>query len=118
CSEYTLRASSRGRCVITLHMHPNLHQLVAHVDDLVQPRPEQVLLAALACLPWFHRMASSTISGNTESQPRCFGNLEGSVRSRGTDDGSGTVRDLIEAGLNEPVDAASLWDLCCGACSG
>jgi hypothetical protein len=45
-------------------------------------------------------------------------NLEGSVRSRGTDDGSGTVRDLIEAGLNEPVDAASLWDLCCGACSG
>ena len=40
------------------------------------------------------------------------------MRLRGTDDGFGAVRGLIEAGLNEPADAAGLWDLCCFACSG
>jgi hypothetical protein len=38
-------------------------------------------------------------------------NLEGSVRSRGDAAELGAVRDLIEAGLNEPADAlAALWD--------
>jgi hypothetical protein len=38
-------------------------------------------------------------------------NLEASVRSRGDAAELGAVRDLIEAGLNEPADAvAALWD--------
>ena len=57
-------------------------------------------------------------STQDESDFRRFVNLEGSVRSRGTDVGCGAERDLIKAGLNEPADAAWLWDLCCGACSG
>ena len=40
------------------------------------------------------------------------------MRSRGVDGGSGAERDLIEAGLSEPADAAVLWDLCCSTCSG
>ena len=40
------------------------------------------------------------------------------MRSRGDDGATGRARDLIEAGLNEPADAAGLWDLCCGACPG
>ena len=40
------------------------------------------------------------------------------MRSLGTVCGHGAARDLIEAGLSEPADAAVLWDLCCGACSG
>jgi hypothetical protein len=31
-----------------------LHQLVPHVDDLVEPGAEQVLLARLAPFPWLH----------------------------------------------------------------
>ena len=33
------------------------------------------------------------------------------MRSRGTDNGPGAVRDLIEAGLNEPADAAATYGI-------
>ena len=50
------------------------NQLVLHVDDLVQPRPEQIVrtrrLVLLRC--------------TTDSWFAAKGNLEGSVRSRGT----------------------------------
>jgi hypothetical protein len=35
-----------------------LHQGVLHVDDRVEPRPEQILRAALASLPWLHPCTS------------------------------------------------------------
>ena len=42
-------------------------------------------------------------------------NLEGSVRSRGTDGWAGLERDLIEAGLNEPRVAGSGYGDCVAA---
>ena len=38
-----------------VHLPRQLHQRMAHVDDLVQPRPEKIVLAALATLSWLHR---------------------------------------------------------------
>ena len=38
-----------------------LHQRVVHVDDLVEPRTKQILLAALPPLPWPHRNPSDPI---------------------------------------------------------
>src|SRR5207302_6464399 len=34
---------------------PQLHQRVFHVDDLIKPRAEQILLAGLPSLAWSHR---------------------------------------------------------------
>src|SRR5438034_9603579 len=31
-----------------------LHQLMLQVDDLVEPRAEQILLSALTAIPWLH----------------------------------------------------------------
>src|SRR5260221_1571081 len=64
-------------------------------------------------------IASVDITSKNACQtgPSTYVNLEASVRSRGRDGGCGAERDLIEAGLNEPADAAGPWDLCCGACS-
>jgi hypothetical protein len=45
-----------------------LHQRMSQVDDLVQPRPEQVLLVRLATLVWLHslpRIDSRPIQGIT-----------------------------------------------------
>src|ERR1700730_17004236 len=36
-----------------------LHQRVVHVDYLIEPRPKQILLAALPSLPWPHRNPSA-----------------------------------------------------------
>jgi hypothetical protein len=44
-----------------------------------------------------------------ESPNSRFGNLEGSVRSRGEIATPLTVRDLIEAGLNKPAGSQALW---------
>src|SRR5882757_6197131 len=35
------------------------HQRVLHVDDLIEPRPKQILLAAFPTLPWPHRNPSA-----------------------------------------------------------
>jgi hypothetical protein len=50
-----------------------------------------------------------------ESHPQQKGNLEGSVRSRGTDGRVGLERDLIEAGLSEPRMAGSGYGDCVAA---
>src|SRR5437879_3183617 len=34
------------------------HQFVVHVDDLVEPRPEQVLVSRLSPLSWLHAIPS------------------------------------------------------------
>src|SRR5207253_8599169 len=48
-----------------------------------------------------------------ESDSRRSGNLEASVRSRGTGVGRRRDRDLIEGGLSEPTGwRARLWGLC------
>jgi hypothetical protein len=49
-------------------------------------------------------MPASNPSMDLESDRARFGNLEGSVRSRGADAEIGRDRDLIEAGLSEPAD--------------
>jgi hypothetical protein len=36
---------------------------VIHVDDLIEPRPEQILLAALPAFPWSHPILRSRASG-------------------------------------------------------
>jgi hypothetical protein len=49
---------------------------MAHVDDLIEPRPEQILLAGLPPLPWPHlnpsarsaREKGTTASDSRESQ--------------------------------------------------
>jgi hypothetical protein len=43
---------------------------MAHVDDLIQPRPEQVLLARLATLPWLHDSPASIRFPARESRIR------------------------------------------------
>src|SRR2546430_12825744 len=41
---------------MTLYRLPRqLHQRVFHVDDLIKPRAEQILLAGLPSLAWSHR---------------------------------------------------------------
>src|SRR5882757_5529212 len=55
-----------------------LHQRVVHIDDLIEPRTKQILLAALPPFPWPHRNPSarphqakrSTASDSRESQTR------------------------------------------------
>jgi hypothetical protein len=56
---------------------------VLHVDDLIEPGPEKILLSPLAPLPWPHRIPSPKQSQASESQIKFARNLEGSVRSRG-----------------------------------
>jgi hypothetical protein len=40
-----------------------LRQLVIQVDDLIEPRAKQILLAAVAPFPWSHRILHSRTSG-------------------------------------------------------
>src|SRR5258707_8355908 len=54
------------------------NQLVLQVDDLVQPRPEQIVRSRRLVLLRPHRPLRCT----TESWSAAKGNLEGSVRSR------------------------------------
>ena len=51
---------------LPIHAAPRLYQVV-NVDDLVQPRTEKMLFAALGSYPWLHRKAFSAFTGNTES---------------------------------------------------
>src|SRR5665809_116339 len=56
---------------------------------------------------------SKALRPKLEAQSRPTWNLEGSVRSRGTEGEGGRDRDLIEAGLSEPAGwRAGLWGLC------
>jgi len=56
-----------------------LHQLVLHVDDLVEPGAEQITFPVV--FAFCGRIVPS--DATTESCPAIRGNLEGSVRSRG-----------------------------------
>jgi hypothetical protein len=56
-----------------------------------------------------HRNWPPSASLDIESARDRFGNLEGSVRSRGEIATPLTVRDLIEAGLNKPAGSQALW---------
>ena len=49
------------------------HQRVIHVDDLIEPRAKQILLAALPPFPWPHRTLRQRIHGR-ESRPQIRGN--------------------------------------------
>src|SRR5260370_39470277 len=53
-----------------------LHQRVVHVDDLIEPRTKQVLLAALPPLPWPHQILRSSRRCSTESWLEIRGNPE------------------------------------------
>ena len=65
-------------CPVCLARQP--HQRMAQIDDLVQPRSEQVLFARLTTFPWLHRAPQHRIvsnAGNHES------NLQGiAIRRR------------------------------------
>src|SRR6478609_10871265 len=58
-----------------------LHQLVLRIDDLVEPRAEQIAFTRRFRLLRSHRRPPSPAA--TESRLRIEGNLEGSVRSPG-----------------------------------
>jgi hypothetical protein len=61
-------------------------------------------------------MLAPNPSQHLESEINRLGNLEGSVRSRGTNRVDSTKRDLIEAGLNEPAGGGRGYgDYVCGA---
>ena len=49
------------------------HQRVLHVDDLIEPRAKQILLAALPPFPWPHRTLRQRVQGR-ESRPEIRGN--------------------------------------------
>ena len=63
---------------VPIDLAGELHQLVLHVDDLVEPRPEQIVRSRRLVLLRPHRPLRCT----TESWFAAKGNLEGSVRSR------------------------------------
>src|SRR3954462_99339 len=47
-----------------------LRQRMLHIDDLVEPRTKQILLAALPTLPWPHRILRSSLpaAGNHDAR--------------------------------------------------
>ena len=47
-----------------------LRQRVVHVDDLIKPRPEQILLAAVPTFPWSHPILRSQASGAQNQSSR------------------------------------------------
>src|SRR6516162_8855094 len=51
-----------------------LHQRVVHVDDLVKPRAEQILLAGLPSLAWSHRKSPLYQPEREESRLAIRGN--------------------------------------------
>ena len=70
------RVGSGGRPRLSVYTAPNLlfqeapvdrprelRQRVIHVDDLVEPRTKQILLAAVPLLPWSHPILRSRIRG-------------------------------------------------------
>src|SRR6476619_1706606 len=61
------------------------NQLVLQIDDLVQPRPEQIVRSRRLVLLRPHRSLRCT----TESWAARKGNLEGSVRSRSREGAAG-----------------------------
>src|SRR3984957_3752310 len=46
-----------------------LGQRVVHVDDLIEPRPEEIVLTAVPPLPRPHRITLRRADGGRESQP-------------------------------------------------
>src|SRR5450631_3530445 len=63
---------------------------MAHVDDLIEPRPEQILLAGLPPLPWPHLNPSArsarekgiTASDSRESQNTLQANCNRTAKNR------------------------------------
>ena len=52
------------------------HQRMAEVNDLVEPRPEQIPLPCLSSLPWLHLHAPNAAVGSSESFLRAEINLQ------------------------------------------
>jgi hypothetical protein len=53
-----------------------LGQRVVHVDDLIEPRPEEIVLPAVPPLPGPHRITLRQADGETESRPNAPINLQ------------------------------------------
>jgi hypothetical protein len=53
-----------------------LRQRMLQIDDLIEPRPEQIVLAAIAPLPWPHRITLHRADGGRESRPKPPFNLQ------------------------------------------
>ena len=53
-----------------------LRQRMVEIDDLVEPRLEQIVLPAIAPLPWPHRITLHRADGGTESRPKPPFNLQ------------------------------------------
>ena len=49
---------------------------MAEVDDLVEPRLEEIVLPAIAPLSWSHRITLHRADGGTESRPKPPFNLQ------------------------------------------
>src|SRR5205807_2928645 len=59
---------------------PQLHQRVFHVDDLIKPRAEQILLAGLPSLAWSHRKSPLHQREREESWLAIRGNPQNRIR--------------------------------------
>src|SRR5438445_11950347 len=57
-----------------------LHQRVFHVDDLIKPRAEQILLAGLPSLAWSHRKSPLHQREREESWLAIRGNPQNRIR--------------------------------------
>src|ERR1700758_3321863 len=57
-----------------------LHQRVVHVDDLIKPRAEQILLAGLPSLAWSHRKSPLHQREREESWLAIRGNPQNRIR--------------------------------------
>jgi hypothetical protein len=53
-----------------------LRQRVIPVDDLIEPRPEEIVLSAVPPLPGRHRITLRQADGDTESRPNERINLQ------------------------------------------
>jgi hypothetical protein len=51
-----------------VHRPPQRYQRMLHVDDLIEPRAKQILLARLAPFPWPHPNLRSSIAWSKESR--------------------------------------------------
>jgi hypothetical protein len=56
------------------------HQGMLHVDDLIEPGPEKILLSRLASLPWSHFVSLPKQSKASESQIKFARNRDPKAR--------------------------------------
>ena len=48
---------------LPIHRAPQRHQRMLHVDDLIEPGPEQILLSRLPPFPWLHLVPRQSFKG-------------------------------------------------------